>query len=67
MKALKITGIVFLVLYILLATFMTIFFIFSGYGAGADVLSETFADGFFGGIKTMFIEIWNGIKVVFKA
>ena len=67
MKALKITGIVFLVLYILLATFMTIFFIFSGYGAGADVLSETFADGFFGGIKTRFIEIWNGMKVVFKA
>jgi hypothetical protein len=46
---------------------LTIFFIFSGYGAGADVLSETFADGFFGGIKTMFVEIWNGIKFVFKA
>jgi hypothetical protein len=67
MKALKITGIVLLVLYILIATFMTIFFIFSGYGAGADVLKETFADGFFAGIKSMFVEIWNGIKIVFKA
>ena len=67
MKVLKIIGIVLLVLYILVATFMTIFFIFSGYGAGVDVLSETFADGFFAGIKSMFVEIWNGIKIVFKA
>lgn len=67
MKALKIIGIVFLVLYLIFTTFMTVFFIFSGYGAGADVLSETFADGFFNGIKSMFVEIWNGIKVVFKA
>ena len=67
MKVLKIIGIVLLVLYILVATFMTIFFIFSGYGAGVDVLSETFADGFFAGIKSKFVEIWNGIKIVFKA
>ena len=66
MKALKIIGIVFLVLYILLATIMTVFFLFSGYGAGVDILKETFADGFFAGIKSMFVEMWNGMKYVFK-
>ena len=66
MKALKIIGIVLLVIYILLATIMTIFFLFSGYGAGVDVLKETFSNGFFAGIKSMFVEIWNGIKYVFK-
>jgi hypothetical protein len=66
MKALKIIGIVLLVMYIVFTTFLTIFFLFSGYGAGVDILSETFADGFFAGIKSMFVEIWNGIKYVFK-
>ena len=66
MKALKIIGIVLLVIYIVLTTFMTIFFLFSGYGAGVDILSETFSDGFFAGIKSMFVEIWNGIKYVFR-
>ncbi len=67
MKALKITGIVLLVLYIIFTTLMTIFFMFSGYGAGVDILKETFSEGFFAGIKSMFVEIWNGIKHVFKA
>ncbi len=66
MKALKIIGIVLLVIYILLTTIMTVFFLFSGYGAGVDILKETFADGFFAGIKSMFVEIWNGMKYVFK-
>ena len=66
MKVLKIIGIILLVLYILITTFLVVFFIFSGYGAGVDILSETFADGFFAGIKSMFVEIWNGIKYVFK-
>lgn len=66
MKALKIIGIVLLVMYIVFTTFLTIFFLFSGYGAGVDILSETFDDGFFAGIKSMFVEIWNGIKYVFK-
>ena len=65
MKALKIIGIVLLVLYIIFTTLMTIFFLFSGYGAGVDILKETFADGFFAGIKSMFVEIWNGMKYVF--
>lgn len=66
MKALKIIGIVLLVLYIIFTTLMTVFFLFSGYGAGVDVLSETFSNGFFAGIKSMFVEIWNGMKYVFK-
>ena len=66
MKALKIIGLILLILYILFTTLMTIFFLFSGYGAGIDILSETFSSGFFGGIKSMFVEIWNGIKYVFK-
>lgn len=66
MKVLKIIGIVLLILYIIVTTLMTIFFLFSGYGAGVEILSETFADGFFAGVKSMFVEIWNGVKFVFK-
>lgn len=66
MKALKIIGIVLLVLYIILTTVLTVFFLFSGYGAGVDILKETFADGFFAGLKSMFVEMWNGMKYVFK-
>ena len=66
MKALKIIGIVLLVIYIILTTILTVFFMFSGYGAGVDILKETFADGFFAGIKSMFVEMWNGMKYVFK-
>jgi hypothetical protein len=66
MKALKIVGIVLLVIYILLTTILTVFFLFSGYGAGVDILKETFADGFFAGLKSMFVEMWNGMKYVFK-
>ena len=66
MKVLKIIGIILLVIYILLTTIMTVFFLFSGYGAGVDILSETFSEGFFAGIKSMFVEMWNGMKYVFK-
>lgn len=65
MKALKIIGIVLLILYIIATTFLTIFFLFSGFGSGIDILKETFADGFFAGLKSFFVEIWNGIKHVF--
>lgn len=67
MKVLKIIGIILLVLYIITTTLLTIFFLFSGFGAGIDILTETFSSGFFAGIKSMFVEIWNGIKYVFKA
>ena len=66
MKVLKIIGIVLLVLYIIATTLLTVFFIFSGYGAGIDILSETFSEGFFAGIKSMFVEVWNGIKYISK-
>ena len=66
MKAFKIIGIILLVIYILLTTILTIFFLFSGYGAGVDLLRETFSGGFFAGIKSIFVEIWNGIRYVFK-
>lgn len=66
MKALKIFGIVLLILLVLTTTILTIFFLFSGYGAGIDILKETFSDGFFAGLKSFFVEIWNGIKHVFK-
>ena len=67
MKVLKVIGIILLILFILTTTLLTVFFLFSGYGAGIDILSETFSSGFFAGIKSMFVEIWNGIKHVFKA
>lgn len=66
MKALKITGIVLLVLFILTTTMFTIYFLFANDGYGIDMLSEISEDGFFGGIKNFFIDIWRGFKYVFK-
>ena len=66
MKALKITGIVLLVLFILTTTMFTIYFLFANDGYGIDMLSEISEDGFFGGIKNFFVDIWRGFKYVFK-
>ncbi len=66
MKALKITGIVLLVLFILTTTIFTIYFLFANDGYGIDMISEISEDGFFGGIKNFFIDIWRGFKYVFK-
>ena len=67
MKALKIIVLVLFIIFIVLETFFTIFFLFSKQGYGIDFLGELFEDGFFAGIKGFFVEIWEGIKVVFKA
>ncbi len=67
MKALKIVGIVFLVLFIVFTTLFTIYFLFANDGYGIEMLTQTFENGFFGGIKTFFVDIWKGIKYVFKA
>ena len=67
MKVVKIIGIVLAVLLIVLATFFTIYFLFANEGYGIDMLNQTFEDGFFAGLKTFFIDIWHGIKFVFKA
>ena len=67
MKALKIIGIVLLVLYIIFTTIFTIYFFFGNEAYGVDMLTQSFEDGFFAGIKTFFVDIWSGIKFVFKA
>ena len=67
MKVVKIIGIVLAVILIVLATFFTIYFLFANEGYGIDMLNQTFEDGFFAGLKTFFIDIWHGIKYVFKA
>lgn len=67
MKALKIIGIVLLVLLIITMTLFTIYFLFANEGYGIDMLTQISEDGFFGGIKNFFIDIWNGFKYVFKA
>lgn len=67
MKALKIIGIVLLVIFIILTTFFTIYFLFANEGYGVDMLSQLFEDGFFAGIKNFFVDIWKGIKYVFNA
>jgi len=67
MKVLKIIGIVFLVIFILLTTLFTIYFLFANEGYGIEMFKELFEDGFFAGIKNFFVYIWNGIKYVFKA
>ncbi len=67
MKALKIIGIVFLVIFIVLTTLLTIYFLFANDGYGIDMLNGIFKDGFFAGIKNFFVGLWEGIKYVFKA
>ncbi len=67
MKALKIIGIIFLVIFILFTTLFTIYFLFANEGYGIEMLTQDFEDGFFAGIKNFFIDIWNGFKYVFKA
>ncbi len=66
MRALKIIGIVLLVLLIIFTTLFTIYFLFANEGYGIDMLTQIFEDGFFGGIKNFFIDIWRGFKFVFK-
>ena len=67
MKVLKIVGIVLLILFIIFTTLFTVYFLFANEGYGIDMLSEISEDGFFGGIKNFFIDIWRGFKYVFKA
>lgn len=67
MKVLKIIGIVLLILLIIFTTLFTIYFLFASGGYGIEALKQTFEDGFFPGIKTFFVDIWKGIKFVFKA
>ena len=66
MKILKGIGIFFIILIIVLLFLMTIYFLFANEAYGIDMLTELFNDGFFGGIKNFFIDIWNGILYVFK-
>ena len=66
MKALKIIGIILLVIVLILMTLFTIYFLFANEGYGIEMLDQIFEDGFFGGIKNFFIDIWNGFKFVFK-
>ena len=67
MRALKIIGIIFLVIFIVLTTLLTIYFLFANEGYGIEMFREIFEDGFFAGIRNFFVDIWNGIKFVFKA
>ena len=66
MNALKIIGIVLLVIFMILTTLCTVYFLFAQDGYGISTFSELFEDGFFAGIKQFFIDIWNGFKFVFK-
>ena len=66
MKALKITGLVLLILFIIFTTLFSIYFLFANEGYGIDMLTEIFEDGFLGGIKNFFVDIWRGFKYVFK-
>ena len=67
MKVMKIIGIVLFVLFVLTTTMFTIYFLFANEGYGIDMITQISEDGFFGGIKKFFIDIWNGFKYVFKA
>lgn len=67
MKVLKICGIVLLVIILILAVLFSLYFLFANEGYGIDILTQIFEDGFFGGIKNFFIDIWRGFKYVFKA
>ena len=67
MKALKIIGIVLLVITLVFTTFFTLYLLFANEGYGIDMLKQTFEDGFFAGIKNFFVDLWEGMKYVFGA
>ena len=67
MKALKIVGIVFLVICLVFTTFFSLYFLFANEGYGIDMLKQSFEDGFFAGIKNFFVDLWEGMKFVFQA
>ena len=67
MNAFKVIGIILLVIFLVLTTLCTVYFLFANEGYGIDTFSQLFADGFFAGIKNFFIDIWNGFKFVFKS
>lgn len=67
MNVLKIIGIVLLVIFGVLTTLCTVYFLFANEGYGIDSFSQLFEDGLIPGIKNFFIDIWNGFKFVFKA
>ena len=66
MKILKGIGIFFLVLLIVLTFLLTLYGLFANQAYGIDMLRELFKDGFIGGIKNFFIDIWKGILYVFN-
>ena len=67
MKALKIVGIVFLVIFLVFTTFFSLYFLFANEGYGIDMLQQSFEDGFFAGIKNFFVDLWEGMKFVFQS
>ena len=67
MKILKGIGIFFIIFIIVVIFLMTLYFLFANQAYGIDMLTELFRDGFIGGIKNFFIDIWKGILYVFKA
>lgn len=67
MRIVKIIGITIAVILIVLAVLFTVYFLFANEGYGIDMISQIFEDGFMAGIKNFFIDIWNGMKYVFKA
>ena len=67
MKALKIVGLVFLVIFLVFTTFFSLYFLFANEGYGIDMLKQSFEDGFFAGIKNFFVDLWEGMKFVFQA
>lgn len=67
MRVLKVIGIILLVIFIVFTTLFTIYFLFANEGYGIEMFKEIFADGFFSGIRNFFVDIWHGIKFVFKA
>lgn len=67
MKLLKSIGVVLLVIVIAAIILLTLYFLFANEAYGISVLTKLFEDGFLGGIKNFFIDIWNGILYIFKA
>ena len=66
MKVLKGIGRFFLILMIVLLVLFLLYFLFANEGYGIEELSLLFKDGLWSGIKNFFINIWEGIKYIFK-
>jgi len=66
MKVFKVIMKILFIVFVILTTLLSIYFIFANSHYGINAISRIFEGGFFEGIKMFFYDIWKGILFTFK-